>query len=146
MRCSPSVPVWASLVAQLVQNPPAMRETWVQSLAWEDPLEKGMAAHSSILAWRIPWTVSSMGSQRVRNDWATFTFPVCVLISSSYQDTSHISSGPTHMTSFPPSYLFKGPVSKIQSHSEEPEGEDFNIWILEDTSQPITSRKLIQTP
>ena len=42
-----------SLVAQLVKNPPAMRETWVQSLGWEDPLEKGMAAHSSILAWRI---------------------------------------------------------------------------------------------
>ena len=47
---------WASLVAQIVKNPLAMRETWVQSLAWEDPLEKGMATHSSILAWRIPWT------------------------------------------------------------------------------------------
>ena len=47
----------ASLVAQLVKNPPAMRETWVQPLGWEDPLEKGMATHSSILAWRIPWTV-----------------------------------------------------------------------------------------
>ena len=47
----------ASLVAQLVKNPPAMRETWVQSLGWEDPLEKVKAAHSSILAWRIPWTV-----------------------------------------------------------------------------------------
>ena len=48
---------WASLVAQLVKNLPAMRETWVQSLVWEDPLEKGKATHSSILAWRIPWTV-----------------------------------------------------------------------------------------
>ena len=48
---------WASLVAQLVKNPPAIRETWVQSLGWEDPLEKGKATHSSILAWRIPWTV-----------------------------------------------------------------------------------------
>ena len=47
----------ASLVAQLVKNPPAMRETWVWSLGWEDPLEKGKATHSSILAWRIPWTV-----------------------------------------------------------------------------------------
>ena len=44
----------ASLVAQLVKNPPAMRETWVRSLGWEDPLEKGKATHSSILAWRIP--------------------------------------------------------------------------------------------
>ena len=46
----------ASLVAQLLKNPPAMWETWVRSLGWEDPLEKGMATHSSILAWRIPWT------------------------------------------------------------------------------------------
>ena len=48
---------WASLVAQLVKNLPAMRKTWVRSLGWEDPLEKGKATHSSILAWRIPWTV-----------------------------------------------------------------------------------------
>ena len=48
---------WASLVAQLVKNPPAMWETWVQSLGWEDPLEKGKATHSSFLAWRIPWIV-----------------------------------------------------------------------------------------
>ena len=46
---------WASLVAQLVKNPPAMRETWVQSLGQEDPLEKGMATHSCILIWRILW-------------------------------------------------------------------------------------------
>ena len=59
--------LWASLVAQLVKNLPAMWETWVQSLGWEDPLEKGKAAHFSILAWK-------MGSQRVRYDWATFTF------------------------------------------------------------------------
>ena len=57
-------------MAQMVKNPPAMKETWVQSLDWEDPLEKGMATHSSILAWRIPWTEEpgrqqSMGSQRV---------------------------------------------------------------------------------
>ena len=48
---------WASFVAQLVKNPPAMWETWVWSLGWEYPLEKGKATHSSILAWRIPWTV-----------------------------------------------------------------------------------------
>ena len=46
---------WASLVAQLVKNPPAVHETWVQFLGWVDPLEKGKATHSSILAWRIPW-------------------------------------------------------------------------------------------
>ena len=60
---------WASLVAQMVKNLPSMRETWVQSLGLDDLLEKGMATHSSILAWRIPWTedpggLQSMGSQK----------------------------------------------------------------------------------
>ena len=62
-----------SLVAQMVKNVPALRETWVRSLDWEDPLEEGMATHSSILTWRIPWTeepggLQSMGSQRVGHD------------------------------------------------------------------------------
>ena len=60
-------------MAQTVKNLPVMWETWVQSLGWEDPLEKGMATHSSILAWRIPWTedpggLQSLGFQRVRHD------------------------------------------------------------------------------
>ena len=64
---------WASLVAQRVENLPAMHEPQVQSLSWEDPLEKGMATHSSILAWRISWTEEpgrpqSMNSQRVEHD------------------------------------------------------------------------------
>ena len=63
----------ASLMAQTVKYPPARQETWVQSLGGEDPLEKGIATHSSILAWRIPWTeepggLQSMGSPRVRHD------------------------------------------------------------------------------
>ena len=63
----------AFLVAQMVKNLPAVQGTWVQSLGQEDPLEKGMATHSSILSWRIPWTevpggLQSMGSQRVRHD------------------------------------------------------------------------------
>ena len=57
----PNLPVtpgvsWASLVAQMVKGLSAMQETWVQSLGWEDPLEKEMSAHSSIIAWKIPWT------------------------------------------------------------------------------------------
>ena len=51
----------ASLVAQMIKNSPAMQETWVQSLGQEDPLEEGMATHSSILAWRIPWTEEPFG-------------------------------------------------------------------------------------
>ena len=63
----------ASLLAQLVKNLSAMQETWVQSLSGEDPLEKGMAIHPSILAWRIPWTeelgrLQSTELQRVRHD------------------------------------------------------------------------------
>ena len=62
--------MWASLVTQTVTNLLVMQEIWVPSLGREDPLEKGMATHSSILAWRIPWTeelvgIQSMGSQRV---------------------------------------------------------------------------------
>ena len=53
----------SSLVAQMVKNLPAMQETWVRPLGWEDPLEKGMATHSSILAWRIPWTEKLGGLQ-----------------------------------------------------------------------------------
>ena len=66
---------WASLVARMVKNLPPMQESQVQSLHWEDPLKEGMATHSSILAWRIPWTeepveLQSMRSQRVEHDWA----------------------------------------------------------------------------
>ena len=65
----------ASLMAPLVKNPPAMQETCVQSLGWEYPREKGKATHSSILAWRIPWTIQSMGSQRVRHNFHFHTPP-----------------------------------------------------------------------
>ena len=63
----------ASLVAQLIKNPPAMQETWVRFLSLEDPLEEEMATHTSILAWEIPWVeesgrLLSMGSQRVGHD------------------------------------------------------------------------------
>ena len=79
----PFVLLWASLVAQMVKNQPEMQEIQVQSLDWGDPLEKQMATHSSILAWRIPWTeepggLQVMGSQRVRQDWVTNTFTCCI--------------------------------------------------------------------
>ena len=68
--------LWVSLVAQMVKNLPAMQETWIQSLNLEDPLEKGMVIHSSIIAWRISWTekpsgLKPMGSQIVRHNWVT---------------------------------------------------------------------------
>ena len=85
---------WASLVVQTIKNPPAMQEIWVPSLGQEDPLEEGMASHSSILAWRIPWTeepggLQSVGSQRVTTEWLVphingivFAYNLCI---SSYK-------------------------------------------------------------
>ena len=64
---------WTSLVAQLIKNLPAKWETWVWSLGWEDPLRKGKATHSSILASRIPWTAAH-GVTKSQHEWATFTF------------------------------------------------------------------------
>ena len=66
------------------KNPHAMQETWIQSLGWEYPLEKGMATLSSFLAWRIPWTeepggLQSMGLQRVRHDWSNLAHILDVL-------------------------------------------------------------------
>ena len=73
MEYLPPFSAKASLVAQTVKRLPAMRETWVRFLGWEDPLEKEMAIHSSTLAWKIPWTeepdrLQSMGSRRVGHD------------------------------------------------------------------------------
>ena len=73
------------ILAQMVKNPPVMQETLVQSLGQEVPWEKGMATHSSVLAWKIPWTeepggLQPMGSQRVRHNWVTnpFIFSICL--------------------------------------------------------------------
>ena len=79
---------WASFVAQLVNNLPAMWETWVWSLGWEDPLEKGKATHSSILAWRIPGTgqpggLPSMGSHRVGHNWSDLAIAIQSMASQS---------------------------------------------------------------
>ena len=98
---------WASLVAQLVKNPPAVQETWVWSLGWEDPLKKGKVTHSSILTWRIPWTVW------VGHNWATF---ISLLILSTLLHVkfwnwndfwqSHLKSYPSHLEGL--SIVFSG--------------------------------------
>ena len=69
-----------------MKNPPAMGETWVRSLGREDPLEKGTATHFSILAWKIPMTVWSMGSQRVGHDFSDFHFH----FSKGFQNKKHL--------------------------------------------------------
>ena len=82
----------ASLTAQTVKNLPAMRETWVPALGWEDPWEEGVATHSSPLAWRIPWTeepvgLESMGLQRVRHDWVSKHTQGCIVCNFYTQDS-----------------------------------------------------------
>ena len=67
-------------MAQMIKNLPAMQETWVRFLGWEDPLENGTGAHSSILAWRIPWTVYSMESERVGRNWEAFTSQIHISV------------------------------------------------------------------
>ena len=75
---------WASLETQLIENPPAMWESWVRSLGWEDSLEEGMATHTSILVWRTPWTedpgvLQSVGLQSWTwlSDWTTYILYTC---------------------------------------------------------------------
>ena len=80
---------WASLVAQMVKNLPAMQDAQFRSLSGEDTLEKGMSTHSNILTWRIPWTekpggLQSMGLQRVRHNWATNIFTFWILSQFSH--------------------------------------------------------------
>ena len=125
-----------SLVAQMVKNRPEIWETWVPSLGWEDPLEKGMATHSNILAWRIPMdsvpgALQSMGSQRVRHHWVT-----------EHSTAQHM---PPH------SQYFKDPVRKDQdddrspSFAEASEKSTFTkgfaieaaVYVLSETSQGI---------
>ena len=76
---------WASLVTQLVKNPPAMWETWVQPLDWEDLLVKGKATHSSILAWRIPWGCKESDTQ------LSLSFDILLLESEASQNINFIS-------------------------------------------------------
>ena len=119
---------WASLVGQLVRNLPTIWETWLQPLGWDDPLEKEKATHSSILAWRIPWTVQSLGSQRVGHNSGPFTFTF--IVSSHQPNPSSLSSGsyplsPTQLLpSFTPfqsrrssllawKYVFTSPIFRI---------------------------------
>ena len=95
-----------SLVAQKVKNLPAIQETWVWSLGWEDLLEKRMVIHSSILAWRIPWTegpcgLQAMGSQRVRHNWETNTFTFTLRLDEGEHSARHSQGVPPDCTLFP---------------------------------------------
>ena len=93
----------ASLVAHTVRNLPAAQETWVQSLGQWDPLEKGVATHSRILAWRVAWTeeprrLPSMGSQRVGHDWETnTTMHICMCITNAFHFSPHLRSRPLEL-------------------------------------------------
>ena len=89
---------WGSLVAQKVKNPPALQETCVRSLGWEDPLEEGMATHLGVLAWRIQWTEEAGGCRpwghRVRHDWTTkYSTARCLYSPHQARLTSRVLGG-----------------------------------------------------
>ena len=97
-----------NMVSQLVKNPPAMWETWVQSLVWEDPLERGMAIHSVILNWRISWAIQSMELQKVRHDLTAKQPP-------PPQETCHFPLSSSHPTEAPAVLIFLNTLSeKVQ--------------------------------
>ena len=107
-------------MAQTVKNLPALRETWVRSLGWEDPLEKKMATHSSILAWRIPWTeepgrLQSMGLQRVGHDWATFTLNIIISTCNQYE-VGEVLHSFYHAKSLKPGVQYTIARQTIQHH------------------------------
>ena len=79
-----------SLVVQLVKNPPAMWETWVQSLSWEDPLEKGKSTHSSILAWRISWTVYNPWGCKESDTIEQLSLSVTREVKETFANQSHL--------------------------------------------------------
>ena len=116
---------WASLVAQTVMNLPAVQETWDQFLGQEGCLEKGVATHSSILVWRIPWTkelgrLQSMGLQRVGHDWVTNTplasIPSLGLLASLTVSTNLILYFLNHALSLPSQFtlFILSPVIRVQ--------------------------------
>ena len=98
----------ASLVAQRLKHLPAMWKTWVQSLGWEDPLEKEMTTHFSILDWRIPWMeepgrLQSMGSQRIGHNWVTSLFLLFLVLYLLHGINTHL-------------FLWKGQILQITPH------------------------------
>ena len=119
--------VWrASLVAQFIKNLPAVRETGVWSLGWEDPLGKGKATHSNILAWRIPWTVESTVLRRVGYDWETFNQPICV---RSIINLLHYSMGFPCDSAGKESTCNVGDLGSIPGLGRSPgEGDGYPLW------------------
>ena len=117
--------VRASLVAQMVKNLPAMQETWIPSLGWEDPLEKGVVTPSSSLAWRIPWSeepggLQFMGSQRVEHDWATNTW-------LHYTD-EHVCQNSSNMSCTCPNLLSLVCNTAISLQLQSRMRRSFRIW------------------
>ena len=106
-------------MTQLVKSLPVMQETWLPSPGWEDPLKKGTATHSSTLAWWIPWTLWSMGSQRVRHEWETFTFSLYYIAS---QVALVVKNSPAKAIVIPPDELVSEPWSPGYVHKVYPQG------------------------
>ena len=125
-------------MAQLVKNSCGMQETWVWSLGCEDTLENGKATHSSILAWKIPWTIQCMGLQRVRHNWETFTpcgnFPNRIVI--------FLAPSPRLLVQVPLSVFFSFPKTQIQTEIQSVQGEFTKLRQILDSEEAKELRKL----
>ena len=136
------------MVAQGLKHLPAMRETWAQSLGQEDPLEKEMATHSSILAWRIPWTkepggLQSTGSQRVKHDWETslahfvYIYMFFVYIQGAYAYTHRISAFQDEMSSSDWSLNYLNVFNTTKVYTENDWGGNFMLLQFKNNSKYI---------
>ena len=137
----------ASLVAQRLKPLPAMWETWVRSLGQEDPLEKEMATHSSILAWRIPWTeelggLQSTGSQRVGHDWETSLY----LKITAREATVYIKHKKTIALTVIPREIFPSPFPFLPSFIPERERRMINMSIRSNRHHNINLDKNNKDP
>ena len=123
---------WASLVAQMVKNLPAMWETWVQSLGWEDPLEKGKATRSSILAQRIPWTGHGVTNSQTQLSDFQFYF-----LSSRAGSGTHYRTWAYSHPLLPHAHLQPAPTVRYEYH-------EFQPALASGFNSPVATMSLVQ--
>ena len=137
-------------MAQTVKNLPAMQETWVQSLGWEDPLEEDMATHSSILAWRIPWTeepggLQSMGLQRVRHEDTTERLSTEFLWKLSSKESA-CSAADAGLTPGSGRFPGEGNSNPLQYSSPQNPTDSGAWWTIQSTGSQRFRRDLVTKP
>ena len=136
--CKSSYIPLASLGAQLVKNLPAMREIWVWSLSWEDPLEKGKAIHSNILAWRIPWTIHGVAkSWTWLSNFHSLLYTINLLI---WHTTKTTTESVICLLTFLVQFLIEGESSTLM-----PDSSRFALWLVGNASRFTPGPKQVMT-